>query len=163
MQTTSLHWLLRSTTVLCLFAVVLVPAHSQVTTTKSIDEPGRHPYQALVPVAIAQNFLNGSGALPVVPAGRRLVIDYVSADIFDVVTDLERLQVTLITTGGGQGGKATLLGTEALDQNIRSSVSQKVRLYADAGTTPQLSVLRTSAPQAITVNVTVTGHLISLP
>jgi hypothetical protein len=163
MQTMWLHSLIRSTTVLCLFAVVLVPAHSQVTTTKSIDEPGRHPYQASVSVAIAQNFLNGSASLPVVPAGRRLVIDYVSAEIQDVVTDLERLQVALSTTGGGQGGVSTLLGTEALDQNIRSSVSQVVRLYADAGTTPQLSVFRTSAPQAIHVDVTVTGHLISLP
>ena len=155
--------LLRITIVLCLFAVVLVPAHSQVTTTKSIDEPGRHPYQAFVSVAIAQNFLNGSASLPAVPAGRRLVIDYVSAEISDVVTDLERLQVTLITFGGGQGGNATLLGTEALDQNVRSSVSQVVRLYADAGTTPQVAVLRTGAPQAIHVAVTVTGHLISLP
>ena len=163
MQTMSLHSLLRSTTVLCLFAVVLVPAHSQVTMTKSIDDPGGHPYQALVTVAIAQNFLNGSASLPVVPAGRRLVIDYVSAEIEDVVTDLERLQVTLSTAGGGQGGVSTLLGTEALDQNIRSSVSQVVRLYADAGMVPQLSVLRTSAPQAIHVDVTVTGHLISLP
>ena len=122
MQTKSRYSLLRITIVLCLFAVVLVPAHSQVTTTKSIDEPGRHPYQAFVSVAIAQNFLNGSASLPAVPAGRRLVIDYVSAEISDVVTDLERLQVTLITFGGGQGGNATLLGTEALDQNVAELV-----------------------------------------
>jgi hypothetical protein len=163
MQTKSGHSLLGITIVLCLFAVVLVPAHSQVTTTKSIDEPGRHPYQQFVSVALAQNFLNGSASLPAVPAGRRLVIDYVSAEINDVVSDLERLQVTLLTFGGGQGGSATLLGTEALDQNIRSSVSQQIRLYADAGTVPQISVFRNGAPQAIHVGVTVTGHLISLP
>jgi hypothetical protein len=163
MQTMSPFSLLRIATVLCLFAVVLVPSHGQVTTTKSIDEPGRHPYQAFVSVAIAQNFLNGSATLPAVPTGHRLVIDYVSAEISDVVTDLERLQITLVTTSGGQGALSTLLGTEALDQNIRSSVSQQIRLYADAGTAPQLSVFRNGAPQAIHVGVTVTGHLLSLP
>jgi hypothetical protein len=163
MQTKSRYSLPRGLTTLGLLAGALVPAHSQVTTTKSIDEPGRHPYQAFVSVAIAQNFLNGFGNLPKVPKGQRLVIDYVSAEINDVVTDLERLQVTLSTTGGGQGGVATLLGTEAIDQNIRSSVSQAIRLYGDPGTTPQVFVLRNSAPQAITVDVTVTGHLITLP
>lgn len=162
MQTISRYSILRSTSVLCLFAAVLVPAHSQVTETKSVDDPGRHPFQATVTIAIAQNFLNSFASLPAIPAGHRLVIEYVSAEIEDVVSDLERIQLTLTTTGGKQGATSTLLGTEAIDQNIRSSVSQKIRMYADPGSTPQVFVLRNSAPQAINVAVTITGHLVSL-
>ena len=141
---------------------------------KSVDEPGRAPYQQTVQIPEAnsgcvQGFCDSTFTFPAVPANKRLVIQYVSADL-------------LLSSGGVTGG-ATLgptgpgnplpLGGHVLPLTLQSSfqgvnswmTSQQVTFYVDPLQQPTIDILSDSGHTLVSgaINATITGYLVSLP
>ena len=93
-----------------------------------------------------------------VPAGKRLVIDYVSA-VSEHFNDANRYNYLLRTTLNGAIQLASF--NQLPDGAPSSAVSQKIELFADPGTTVFVDVHPT-ANNDPDVFLTVSGHLVSL-
>jgi len=129
-------------------------------------------YHSAATVSIAANVQNGFGALAAVPAGKRLVIEYVSA-VSTVASDQNINRVSLTTTHSTGGGSTSSVrhqfpvtdeGDAAVAGNHVFSAGGATRLYCDAGESPQAGAFRggnVTAPA--TVSVTVSGYLVDAP
>jgi hypothetical protein len=120
---------------------------------QDIDNPARQPFSTTVAI----------GQLPFnVPAGRRLVIEYVSS-AFAVCHGCHVFDVAITATSASNPTAhhvlATFVGTGAdlLDHFI---IAQALRVYADPGSAVSVSL---NTEQAQGGNVTVSGYLVNLP
>jgi hypothetical protein len=146
-------------------ALSSLAAHAQkAAITQNIDEKGRVPYQAGTNVNCLQNIQEGLKvcgiAFPIVPAGYRLVITYVSATFVEG-TSVPSATVSLIGGAVLPGGTTTLatgptfVATAVADSFILSS---PVTYYVEPGGTPTLSVNNFSS----FATGFISGYLVSL-
>ena len=114
------------------------------------------PFSQRLDIVLSSGFGNGTFT---VPAGSRLVIDYISADIgcavggnvlFDVATYLNGAEVESHLPVFPNG---VILGQQVF------SVSSPVRIYADPGSTVTIALLGPSTGSAGSI-VGVYGHLV---
>jgi hypothetical protein len=105
---------------------------------RDVDNPARQPFFGQFDVSISNGSNSGFGnlATSAVPAGKRLVIEYISA--LTSVPSGQKVTVIEIITAGAPGGAASLtwLGADfkaTFDGLDRFITSQPVRLYADSG------------------------------
>lgn len=120
-------------------------------SVRDIDNPAFQPFQASA---------NTSGAILVtVPAGKRLVIEFVSGS--QVVPSSTQTDGSIqIRAGGIFAHYATPLSVRPSgNNNTVYSVSQPMRMYVSAG--QQLQVFFSGA--AILVNLNVTGYYVNVP
>ena len=159
--------LLFETATLCNAQFLAPPSASkQSTAFHDVDNPARQPVQFNAFV----NFINGKDSANVqnffiVPAGKRLVIETITGEIFAPIG--QQVRPTLITTADGNfAPNHTLVFdskvTVAAQDIYRATLP--VRFYADAGTSVILSVRRNSTSgNSGTAEVTFSGYLVNLP
>jgi hypothetical protein len=134
--------------------------------TKNVDEPGRLPYQAEV------DFGGCSGgnsfcivAFPPVPAGKRLVVEEVTALAFV----RNGGQVNLFAFGDGvitnTGNVAIMQPTftplfAADSFSVAWSIDKQIKVYYEPGTTPKVKIQASVGFGALGSNMTLHGYLI---
>jgi hypothetical protein len=151
--------MIRSALVAALAACALATSASAVTLPKAAVTAGYDdlaPFSQRLDISLASGY--GVGTFTV-PAGVRLVIDYVSADIgsasgssvlFDVATSLNGAQVESHLPVFSNG---VILGQQVW------SVSSMTRIYADPGSTVTIALLSSSNGTGGSI-VGVYGHLV---
>ena len=140
---------------------------------RDVDNPARQPFQA--------NIIDIPIGLPnpvffTVPAGKRLVIEYVSADIEADNTQCPNApRYELTTTAGGvtldhffYTKDAGTLGTSVNDDTKAFGLSQQTRIYADPNTQVRLDIRTGTFPTCgFHLNegsgIRVSGYLVDVP
>ena len=126
--------------------------------TQNSDDPGRQPVSVTVNLSGVKGTSEISQVIYTVPAGKRLVIDYVSAGSNNS-NDANRYSYFVTTIQNGENQYANF--NQLPDGAPYSAVTQKIELFGDPGTNIEAYVYPT-ANSSTNVELTVTGHLVSL-
>ncbi|HET9269366.1 MAG TPA: hypothetical protein VFO31_14430 [Vicinamibacterales bacterium] len=139
-------------TVACLAGVLARPAIAQIraAVVKNVDEKGRIPFQATSLCVSAFPAPNCFVTFPAVPAGKRLVIEYVSAE-FNLSPNFQPAAALTNVSGGINHPLPTFFRFGA-----NYGVSSRLLLYAEAGQQPVLNAFGTSGSGNIA------GYLVDL-
>ena len=141
-----------------------IVANNASATTQSIrnvDEPGRNPYQKTVRLSCSVGGGPCIAEFPVVPAGKRLVIQSVSASFSTTAYP----SMTSAYLSSYEGYVVHSLPTIYQGGNTYSgyqfSVNQTVQHYYEAGQLPRLQIFTTGSylGQAL---FTISGYMVSL-
>ena len=126
---------------------------------RNVNDAVSQIFQKQMQINMAQGEF-GKSASFFVPAGKRLVIEYVSAAGFDDGDQHLRFEVD--TNVNGEGASHFLV-TERQGGHPFFRVSQQMRVYADPATHVQVVVLRpTSTTPAVAV-MTISGYYVDQP
>ena len=123
-----------------------------------------NPFQTSVEISMP-NGTGGQNAGFQVPAGKRLVIEYVSGDA-SMPTGQKCLFSIFTSLAGQTTGTRHVLETAALGKlgaTDHFQTAQVVRLYADPGTAVTLRADRDLATGTATARMSLSGHLIAVP
>jgi len=143
-------------------------AQQDVNVVSSVDEPAHHPFQA----SVSLDFSKSPGTVGstfghiFVPAGKRLVIEYVSAGIFlsGTQTDNFIARASLATTIDGKTVTHFFVpvarGTDSDSQFKGVSVGQVTRLYAEG--TIEATVIPNHLPNTGAASVSISGYLVDI-
>jgi len=139
------------------YAVPLI-AQVRAAAVKNIDEKGRVPYQN-TELGTCQSGTNTfcNVTFPAFPAGKRLVIEHVSAlvNVFSAGVSAERAVLTTNSPGNYMSLQADAYG---------ATLNQQVLLYEDAGFTPPILTvhLKGVSNGSDAVLATISGYLVDL-
>src|SRR5262249_6242230 len=134
------------------------PALQPVYGTATVDVPSGVGNLSLATLTLVP------GSIQAVPAGKRLVIEFVSLDV--TVPSGQKVLISLEYGTGGQVASQRISTTPVLDMPGVVDVftaSQPVRLYADPGTSVSFSLKRSDSSGIGRVNVRVSGHYVDIP
>jgi len=134
-------------------------AQARAALVEDVDNPGRNPFQVTVPINI-----NNFNYTPVsIPAGKRLVVDYITMSGATQTTGADVQPIIIFSSS--VAGSSNCLYYVAPEQSGtvpgQYYHTEKAAIYAD-----QLSVSPAFAgftPSFMAFNVVISGHLISLP
>lgn len=145
---------------------------AQPVPVKNLDHGARQP----VYLHASVDFYDGSyyphtlpsANLYTVPANKRLVLEYFSADIPAMVG--QRVRIGIITASAGNPTAlyfmplGTPIAFDPFGTQATAIASNLIHIYCDAGSTVHLSVSR-NAPSGDTSNgeITLSGYLVDLP
>jgi hypothetical protein len=153
---------------LCLGFVALAPLESageslrfRPVRTKNVDEPGRAPYQVSGLFVPSDCSFNGalyscSLTLPVVPAGKRLVIEHLS--MFVAVDGGSPDALRFLATPSGTAFFVQPTFTPRASNANHFFLDRPVLVYQEPGTIPGVLLTLTGLPS--TAQLTVHGYLI---
>ncbi|HSS50846.1 MAG TPA: hypothetical protein VLX28_18045 [Thermoanaerobaculia bacterium] len=119
-----------------------------------------NPFQASVNIDLPDG-TGGQNAFVTVPAGKRLVIEYVSGFAFLPAGQNASFSVFTSLAGQTSGTEHILITTKALGNDFVTG--QVVKLYADPGTTVMLRTDRDLAKGAGKARMSLSGQLIAVP
>jgi len=130
-------------------------AQVRAALIKNVDEKGRIPYQQSGATSCGTGLCDFS--FPIVPAGKRLVVEHVSANIY-------------VNTGGvnatfleGAGGFTVFsLPGRAMATPQLIGVNEQVLAYYEAGQTPFYRVAFSVGDANDSYSVAITGYLVDL-
>lgn len=138
--------------------------------TRDVDRPATQPFlHACTASGAGPNVLSGTSVADLVPAGKRLVIEYVSAaatalpgQVVLVKIKITRPPISGVPVSFDHHLVATPQGTFLTDAVF--VVSQPVRMYADPATDLRLEceVAQDSLSGDLTLNMTISGHLVDV-
>lgn len=137
--------------------IAVTVANTPLATTAT-DNPAQQPMTVTQPLFNATPGGGAFGDFYTVPTGKRLVVDYVSSGA-GAPNDTNHYSFLVTTRRNGAPQYANI--NELPDGSPYSAVSQKVQLFADAGTIVDVEVYSSGA-QATSVFVTLTGHLVDV-
>jgi hypothetical protein len=142
------------------FAVTPVSAQVRAAYVKNVDEPGRLPYQSMVSfIASAgstycRSAANCQIAFPVIPAGKRLIVESVSALVrFDLAPQtLMALTATPDWTSNSRDNILILPATWVSSGDSSGgftyySMQSTVRAYFEPGATPYVKIFARGGSQ----------------
>jgi len=125
-------------------------AFGAVTQVREVDDPGRIAYESEQSIGAGQDFV----IFPKVPAGHRLVIQHVSAELHFQSAVSGQVQVLV------SSGQASSNFLAPFSQTL-AGFDQLVQLYADAGATPAVQfVADFGLTQVSNGFLTLTGYLL---
>jgi hypothetical protein len=138
---------------------------------RDVDNPARQPIQANI-IEVPPQIPNP--VLFTVPAGKRLVIEYVSADIQAANSQcVTAPRYSLRTTTGGvalnhffHSELTGTLGAAANEATRAYGLSQQTRIYADPNTQVTLDILTDAFPSCgfmVNDGIHVSGYLVDVP
>ena len=135
-------------------AILASPIHgalgAQATPVREVDDPGRIAYESEQSIGAGQDFV----FFPKVPAGHRLVIQHVSAELHFQSAVSGQVQVLV------SSGQASSNFLAPFSQTL-AGFDQLVQLYADAGATPAVQfVADFGLTQVSNGFLTLTGYLL---
>lgn len=142
--------------------VRIMNTFSQPVPVSDVDNPARQPFQQLFNFSF-DHTQGTNGQSFVVPAGKRLVIEFVSAAIaleMGLVVD-----AVVTTTVGGIAGGHHLIPTSmgpAWGFPLSYLISKDIRVYADPGTTVGFSITDNLTGNGGAWG-TISGYLINIP
>ena len=116
-------------------------------------------FQTSVQMTIPDNFCCGPVGEFIVPGGKRLVIEDVSASAH-INNEIATIQVT--TTAAGSTVDHSVLGMQT-GANQEAAAGRVTRLYADAGTTVKVSAHRNGLSGPATFTVSLSGYYVPMP
>ena len=147
-------------------AAEAVPVHVGTTISDPVwvrDAAGvPERFQAGTLVNIPEGQLLGTGTVTTVPAGKRLVIEYVSAN-FQLPSTQAVVELVLQSPPGTVSHYLTPIRTGVFGTHDLWSASQQLRLYADGGDQVLAALSRTGTTEAVSMSVSISGYLIDLP
>ena len=125
-------------------------------------DDAKQPFQKMLVATLDGSEFNETVSFTV-PAGKRLVIETVSANA--AMPTGQKAIINVATVGGGQNGRAWLALAEqgnvsGLD---RYAVAQSLRMYADPLTTVAFQVVRSGAASTASFNFSVAGYYVDAP
>lgn len=131
---------------------------------RDVDNPARQPFQEEFAITLPDNF-GGENATFMVPLGKRLVIEYVSARGF--VPAGQTLTFSIRTRQGNtpNGVVHYLVSTEQGFSGTSTGfvAGQVMRLYADPGTQVLVRAGRNPATGTGNAFIAVSGHFVDVP
>lgn len=138
----------------------------QVTNTSSnpvirqdVDSPSRSAYTAFLP-CFSQTTNTCTTFFPAVPAGMRLVVQFISASV-DTPTNLS--YVYFYGNGAAQASPLfTMQGNDQAGKKVYIA-NQPMLAYFEAGQTPSIAMFaQTGSLESMSGAVTLTGYLVNL-
>ena len=142
--------------------VIVANSRNGPALVQDVDNPARAPFQVQLgsPIAAGANAPNVSFT---VPAGRRLVIEHVSA--LAMVPAGQRVMFINVNTFSGGNLvfhhlKAQSVGVSTATPGEGHVTSEALRLYADAGTSVLVAVNRSDSVGTGFMTVSVSGYLV---
>lgn len=144
--------------------VVVVNTAAEPVPARDVDNPAREPFQRFLVGQVDDGEINAGDSVSFsVPAGKRLVIEYVS--LLGVVPAGQKLRVKIDAFAGGPGSHQLTLSNEGSFQAGRDDykASHLTRIYADPGTDVFLRVARNSTSGVAGINASVSGYLVDVP
>lgn len=130
------------------------------TLVRDVDNPARSPYQDVVSIVLPNGQVSGQAVLPAVPAGKQLVIEYVSASGYFALGQSAFLQVGM--------SESSVMHYVPLLQRFNTGVrtriigGQETRIYVEAGKQPRIAVVRDGTTGDALVDVAISGYFVSL-
>lgn len=147
-------------------AIAKTPPAPKVKCTPvcEVNNPDRHPFQASVEISLPAG-TEGQNGFVTVPAGKRLVIQYVSGQAF-LPSGQKALFSVIVSLQGQKVGtthylESTVVGPFGSQDCFQCG--RMVQLYADAGNTVMLRTDRNSPAGAGLSRMSLSGHLVSVP
>jgi hypothetical protein len=131
------------------------------TFVRDVDNPARQAFQDRLTFNLADGFSEVCMPIAVVPAGKRLVIEYVSARVS--LPGGQKLRgVQLFNNLNGDFAYHYLMPapTGAFNEYV---VGQPLRLYADANTQVSICASRDLSAGTAQVLATISGYLVDMP
>lgn len=161
----------KKSSVVTIVLLIIIGASLLTSCTSSghgADKPARQPFQWWRSPQLPEN--TGSTSMTIaVPADKRLVIEFVSANVMIQATG-QIAEVGLATTVNSNIGNFHVplnrTGTVTIPSGTeeRFEGAQQMRVYADPGTQVSVSVGRTSPFKGIAVfSVFISGYLVNSP
>jgi hypothetical protein len=133
---------------------VVNPTSNPVATT-DVNNPVLQPFQTnLFPHSSTSNEATDSFA---VPSGKRLVIEYYSAQAQDLSGGASGM--TLLTTAGGNSVAYIIY----VNANTTNAVNQTTRIYADPGTIVQAFAFNAGSGHTCGATINISGYLVNVP
>jgi len=150
--------------------VLAAPADVNVLTLPPVESrPAKTPFQRELYIEVPSGTMSATQSF-MVPAGRRLVIEFVAGNTR--LSDWEYVRLTLRTIAGGESVGHELAPTTyrrafegsqpPYNPDLVIGFSQLVKVYADPGTSVNLTFLRTENREASPAGLTasVSGYLV---
>jgi hypothetical protein len=156
-----------------------VPVHEQGTAsvtvtntvpTKASDNPAFQPAEETEAFTLTPGATGGGGTVYTVPAGKRLVIETASV-VAQLPTTQRAIANLLINLAGATGHTGPGIGVFMFPMELQfdngttalSAGTLGSHMYADAGTTVDVSVGRSDGTGTGTFTVAVAGYLVNTP
>jgi len=139
------------------FGVAPGTAHAQAkpALVRNVDEGALQPVQFNL---LPHSSVSGQNAAYFnVPAGKRLIIEYYSAQAQDLSGGASGL--TLGTTANGNFGSYIVY----VNKNDTNAVNQTTKIYADPGTVVQAYVFNGGGATSCAALINISGYLVDLP
>jgi hypothetical protein len=173
---------MKNVVVSSIVVAVFTLGFSLATATDASAQPPKdvivvNPPDAPVPVVVQNNepfhrFLVGTMApgvfnmgdtlAIVVPAGKRLVIETVSAIVTTIAGQNVRIRADAYALGMF-GAHHLTVSPEPWQSEVDHKGIQSLRMYADPGSTVYIRVARDQGAGTAEVNASISGHLINVP
>ncbi len=127
---------------------------------RDVDNAARHAFQAQVVVSLSATTARNSAAITTVPAGKRLVIEYVS--VLASGPTGQRYQASIGVRQGTTAGLyfLALSPQGTFDFNDQLIAGQPTRLYSDAGTSVGVELVRSATASTAFGIFTISGYLV---
>jgi hypothetical protein len=150
-------------------------AHAQYSTPmRSIDDPGRNPFQLMSQFNTQLPNGNSYTTLTSLPANatQRLVIDYVNIEINNLSGPVQTqgyVTIEVRTTATPTFPifqmilPVTIMNNTTFGGNAVAVVSQPIRMYLSAGQTLSCTAVNQSGSSNMNIGAFLTGHYVSLP
>ena len=123
----------------------------------------RQPFHESVVLNLGVDDSNESGFI-FVPPGKRLVIEYASADALMPVGQRMKIFIRTTLSGNPRDHFLVLYRQGAMSGFDNLTAGQEVRLYADPGTSVTIQAVRlASTGSGMTAKVTISGYFVDVP
>jgi hypothetical protein len=132
---------------------------------QSRDEPARQPFQRFGSFEIEAPAFGGNDSFTV-PAGKRLVIEYVSFRSNILTGANQIVSFSLGNQGGGSIGGFGFVPQTTIDSAVSTTgyiAHESLRAYCDPGTNVSITAIRNSTVGSDTVSYTITGFFVNVP
>jgi hypothetical protein len=156
-----------------------VPVHEQGTAsvsvantvpTKASDNPALQPVEQTEAFTLASGESGGGGTVYTVPGGKRLVIETASV-VAQLPTTQQAVANLLINLAGATGHTGPGIGVFVIPMALQfdngsgavSNGALGSHMYADAGTTVDVSIGRSDGTGTGTFTVAIAGYLVNTP
>jgi hypothetical protein len=129
------------------------------------DEPARQPFQHFGTFTIADPASGGSDSFAV-PAGKRLVIEYVSFRSNILTGGNQIVSFSVQNQGGGSLGLLSFVPEKTIESVFNTTgfiAHEQVRAYCDPGTNVNVTAIRNSSVGSDTVSYSFAGYFVDLP
>lgn len=137
--------------------ITLTPVGNTLTIASAVSNPAQSAFQASVEMALDPNDF-GSGFTTVsIPAGKRLVIEYIAIKVF-LDGECQPMQITT-TVNGVQTKQFMQLPVDT--NGFGNALDKQVRIYAENSIT--FSAISRSGSDNKIYNITISGYLVDLP
>lgn len=151
--------------------VGISPAANRVVVANGAADPvlvrnvhdAVQPFQSLLNMDFPSGTNTRTLTAFVVPDGKRLVLEYVSANASIPTGQLAQVRVSTSLGGMPVSHKLVMFRQLVTSGNDQFSAAQSLRLYADPGTPVQAQCARNSAAGTASAQFTFSGYLVDLP